>query len=66
MGPMNLIACCQQMFSFNYCFNGYVGEKLDDGPVDHSAGLGVVTEALFLGSSRVHPKTEVNINSLTD
>jgi hypothetical protein len=28
-------------------------EKLDDGPMDRSAGLGVVSGALFLRSSRV-------------
>jgi hypothetical protein len=32
-----------------------LGEKLGVGPTDHSAGLGVVLEALFLGSSRVCP-----------
>jgi hypothetical protein len=32
-----------------------LGEKLGDGPVDHSAGLGVVSGAPFLGSSRVRP-----------
>jgi hypothetical protein len=32
-----------------------LGEKLDGGPADHSAGLGVVSGALFLGSSRVRP-----------
>jgi hypothetical protein len=32
-----------------------LGEKLGDGPTDHSAGLGVVSGALFLGSSRVRP-----------
>jgi hypothetical protein len=32
-----------------------LGEKLGDGPVDHSAGLEVVSGALFLGSSRVRP-----------
>jgi hypothetical protein len=30
-------------------------EKLGSGPVDHLAGLGVVSGALFLRSSRVHP-----------
>jgi hypothetical protein len=30
-------------------------EKLGDGPMDHSAGLGVVSGALFLMSSRVRP-----------
>jgi hypothetical protein len=30
-----------------------LGEKLGGGPVDHSTGLGVVSAALFLGSSRV-------------
>jgi hypothetical protein len=32
-----------------------LGEKLGDGPADHSAGLGVVSGALFLRSSRVRP-----------
>jgi hypothetical protein len=32
-----------------------LGEKLGGGPVDHSAGLGVVSGALFLESSRVRP-----------
>jgi hypothetical protein len=30
-------------------------EKLGGGPADHSIGLGVVSGALFLGSSRVRP-----------
>jgi hypothetical protein len=32
-----------------------LGEKLGGGPADHSAGLGVMSGALFLGSNRVHP-----------
>jgi hypothetical protein len=32
-----------------------LGEKLGGGPVDHSAGLGVVSGDLSLGSSRVRP-----------
>jgi hypothetical protein len=32
-----------------------LGDKLGGGPMDHSAGLGVMSEALFLGSSRVCP-----------
>jgi hypothetical protein len=32
-----------------------LGEKLGGGPTDHSAGLGVVSGVLFLGSDRVHP-----------
>jgi hypothetical protein len=32
-----------------------LGEKLGGGLVDHSAGLRVVSGALFLGSSRVRP-----------
>jgi hypothetical protein len=32
-----------------------LGEKLGGGPADHSAGLGVVSGALFLRSSRVRP-----------
>jgi hypothetical protein len=30
-------------------------EKLGGGPMDHAVGLRVVSGALFLGSSRVHP-----------
>jgi hypothetical protein len=32
-----------------------LGEKLGGGPADHSVGLGVVSGALFLGSSKVRP-----------
>jgi hypothetical protein len=32
-----------------------LGEKLGGGPADHSARLGVMSGALFLKSSRVHP-----------
>jgi hypothetical protein len=32
-----------------------LGETLGGGPTAHSAGLGVVSGALFLGSSRVCP-----------
>jgi hypothetical protein len=32
-----------------------LGEKLGGGPTDHSVGLGVVSGALYLKSSRVHP-----------
>jgi hypothetical protein len=32
-----------------------LGEKLGGGPADHSAGLGVVSGALFPESSRVRP-----------
>jgi hypothetical protein len=32
-----------------------LGEKLGGGPVDHLVGIGVVSGALFLGSSRVRP-----------
>jgi hypothetical protein len=32
-----------------------LGEKLGGGPADHSVGLGVVSGALFLESSRVRP-----------
>jgi hypothetical protein len=31
-----------------------LGEKLGGRPADHSAGLGVVSGALFLGTSRIH------------
>jgi hypothetical protein len=34
-------------------------EKLGGGLVDHSAGLGVVSGALFLGSYRVRPTLKV-------
>jgi hypothetical protein len=32
-----------------------LGEKLGGGPVDHSAGLGVMSGALFLESSKIRP-----------
>jgi hypothetical protein len=32
-----------------------LGEKLGGGPMDHSAGLRVVSGAIFLRSSRVRP-----------
>jgi hypothetical protein len=32
-----------------------LGENLGGGPADHSAGLGVVSGALFLRSSRARP-----------
>jgi hypothetical protein len=32
-----------------------LGEKLGGRPMNHSVGLGVVSGALFLGSSRVRP-----------
>jgi hypothetical protein len=32
-----------------------LGEKLGGGPMDHSTGLGVVSGALFLESSKVRP-----------
>jgi hypothetical protein len=41
--------------AFNTASLAVLGEKLRGGPTDHSAGLGVVLGALFLGSSRVRP-----------
>jgi hypothetical protein len=41
-----------------------LGEKLGGGPADHSAGLGVVSGALFLGSSRIHLTLMVACKSL--
>jgi hypothetical protein len=32
-----------------------LGEKLGGRPADHLAGLRVMSEAIFLGSSRIHP-----------
>jgi hypothetical protein len=32
-----------------------LGDKLGGGPTDHSAGLGVLSGVLFLGSDRVRP-----------
>jgi hypothetical protein len=55
IGLVSLVACCRQMFGFHYCFNAVLGEKLGGRPADHSAGLGVISGALFLRSSRVHP-----------
>jgi hypothetical protein len=43
------------MFDFYYCFNDCLGRETGGGPADHSTGLGVVSGALFLRSSRVRP-----------
>jgi hypothetical protein len=42
-----------------------LGEKLGGGPTDHSAGLGVVSGALFLMSSRVRPTLLMACERLT-
>jgi hypothetical protein len=41
-----------------------LGEKLGGGPMNHLAELGVVSGALFLGSSRVHPTLLVTCERL--
>jgi hypothetical protein len=41
--------------SFNTASMVVLGEKLGGRPMDHSAKLGIVSGALFLGSSRVSP-----------
>jgi hypothetical protein len=41
-----------------------LGEKLGGGPTDHSAGLRVVSGALFLRSSWVHPTLLMACKSL--
>jgi hypothetical protein len=43
------------MFGFITASMAVLGEKLGDRPADHSVGLGVVSRALFLERSRVHP-----------
>jgi hypothetical protein len=52
MGPVNLVAYCWWVFDFLHCFIGWLGRETGYGPVDRSASvLGIVSEALFLGSS---------------
>jgi hypothetical protein len=52
MCPVNLVACCLWVFDFLHCFIGWLGRETGYGPMDRSAGvLGIVSGALFLGSS---------------
>jgi hypothetical protein len=52
MGPVSLIACCQQMFGFLHYFIGWLRRETEYGPADRSADvLWIVSRALFLGSS---------------
>jgi hypothetical protein len=52
MGPVNLVARCWWMFDFLHCFIRWLGRETGYGPADRSAGvLGIVSGALFLGSS---------------
>jgi hypothetical protein len=51
MGPVSLVVGCQHKLGFSPRFNAWLGREARYGPADHSAGLGVVSEALLLGSS---------------
>ena len=57
MGPVSrgsLLA--NGCLAYAYCFNGCHGRETEVGPADRSAGvLGIVSGALFLGSSRIRP-----------
>jgi hypothetical protein len=64
MGPVNLVICCRQMLTFITTSMTILGEKLGGGPVDHSAGLRVVSGDFFLGSSRIRPTLLVACESL--
>jgi hypothetical protein len=55
MGPTNLVTCCRQMFGFHYCFNVCVGRETGWWTCGSLSRAGVVSGALFLGSSRVGP-----------
>jgi hypothetical protein len=64
MGLINLVTYCRQMFGFITDSMDVLREKLGGGHADHSAGLGVVSGAIFLGSSRVRPTTLVSCERL--
>jgi hypothetical protein len=56
MGPVNRCSVfINRCLAFITASMAMLGEKLGDGPADHSAGLGVVSGVLFLGSNRVCP-----------
>jgi hypothetical protein len=49
---VNLVAWCWWVFGFLHCFIGWLGRETGYGPADRSADvLGIVSGALFLGSS---------------
>jgi hypothetical protein len=57
MGPVSrgsLLA--NGCLAYAYCFNGCYGRETEAGPADRSTGvLGIMSGALFLGSSRIRP-----------
>jgi hypothetical protein len=56
MGPVNQCSLfVNRCLAFITASMALLGEKLGGRPVDHPAGLGVVSGALFLESSGVHP-----------
>jgi hypothetical protein len=56
MGPVNQCSLfVNRCVAFITAPMAMLGEKLGGGPVDHSAGLRVVSRSIFLGSSRVRP-----------
>jgi hypothetical protein len=52
---LNVLIVCRWYEPGNPSSMAVLGEKLGGRPADHSAGLRVVSAALFLGSSRVRP-----------
>jgi hypothetical protein len=56
MGPVNRCSLfVNRCLNFITASMAVLGEKLGGGHMYHSAGLGVVSGTLFLGSSRVRP-----------
>jgi hypothetical protein len=52
MGPVSLVAYCQQMFDFLHCFIGWLGRETGYGLADQTGSvLWFVSEDLFLSSS---------------
>jgi hypothetical protein len=55
MGSINLVACCQWMFGFHYCFNSCVRRETGWWTCRSLSQARGCVRSPFLGSSRVHP-----------
>jgi hypothetical protein len=55
IGPVNLVACCRQMFDFYYYFNDCVRRENGWRTCGLLSRAGFVLGAIFLRSSRAHP-----------
>jgi hypothetical protein len=65
-GPSKLMyLVVNRYLTFITALMAVLGEKLGDGHVDHSSKLGIVSGALFLRSSRVHPTFLMAFERLT-